>query len=106
MSTRDYEGWRRYGQWKKEQYENYQKQMSDGKTEAMRGTYFSTKKVVQKPVKVKNIDQMPDQKWHRRISFIKSGIRIAGYTLIPFNLIAATVVLVVSEIVGIVEELV
>ena len=29
MSTRDYEGWRRYGKWKKEQYENYQKQMSD-----------------------------------------------------------------------------
>ena len=55
---------------------------------------------------VKNIDQMPDQKWHRRISFIKSGIRIAGYALIPFNLIAATVILVVSEVVGIVEELV
>ena len=34
---------------------------------------------------------MPDQKWHRRISFIKSGIRIAGYVLIPFNLIGATV---------------
>ena len=49
---------------------------------------------------------MPDQKWHRRISFIKSGIRIVGYALIPFNLIAATVVLVVSEVVGIVEELV
>ena len=58
------------------------------------------------PPVVKNIDQMPDQKWHRRISFIKSGIRIAGYALIPFNLIAATVVLVVSEVVGIVEELV
>ena len=55
---------------------------------------------------VKNIDQMPDQKWHRRISFIKSGIRIAGYALIPFNLITATVVLVVSEVVGIIEELV
>ena len=55
---------------------------------------------------VKNIDQMPDQKWHRIISFIKSGIRIAGYALIPFNLIVATVVLVVSEVVGIVEELV
>tara|TARA_B100000035_G_scaffold212343_1_gene181974 strand:+ start:321 stop:542 length:222 start_codon:yes stop_codon:yes gene_type:complete len=55
---------------------------------------------------VKNIDQMPDQKWHRIISFIKSGIRIAGYALIPFNLIAATVVLVVSELVGIIEELV
>jgi len=58
------------------------------------------------PPRVKNLDQMPDQKWHRRISFIKSGIRIAGYLLIPFNLIAATIVLVVSEVVGIIEELV
>ena len=73
--------------------------MSDGLTEALRGTYFKNNKM-------KNIDQMPDQKWHRRISFIKSGIRIVGYVLIPFNLIAATVVLVVSEVVGIVEELV
>ena len=97
MSTRDYEGWRRYGQWKKEQYENYQKQMSDREI-------MNAKNI--RPVKLKNIDQMPDQKWHRRISFIKSGIRIAGYALIPFNLIAATVVLVVSEVVGIVEELV
>jgi len=55
---------------------------------------------------VKNIDQMPDQKWHRIISFIKSGIRIAGYALIPFNLIAATVVLDVRDEVGIIEELV
>ena len=55
---------------------------------------------------VKNIDQMPDQKWHRRISFTKSGIRIVGYVLIPFNLIAATALLVVSEVVGIIEELV
>ena len=55
---------------------------------------------------VKNIDQMPDQKWHRRISFLKSGIRIVGYMFIPFNLIAATALLVVSEVVGIIEELV
>ena len=73
--------------------------MSDGLTEALRGTYFKNKKM-------KNIDQMPDQKWHRIISFIKSGIRIVGYAFIPFNLIAATVVLVVSEVVGIIEELV
>ena len=58
------------------------------------------------PPVVKNIDQMPDQKWHRRISFLKSGIRIVGYIFIPFNLIAATALLVVSEIVGIIEELV
>ena len=58
------------------------------------------------PTRKKNVDQMPDQKWHRRISFIKSGIRIMGYAFIPFNLIAATVILVVSEVVGIIEELV
>jgi len=59
-----------------------------------------------KPTKFKNLDQMPDQKWHRRISFIKSGIRILGYCFIPFNLIVATALLVVSEVVGIIEELV
>ena len=100
MSTRDYEGWRRYGKWIKENHKNYQKQMSDREImNAKKGKGYV-------PPVVKNIDQMPDQKWHRRISFIKSGIRIAGYALIPFNLIAATVVLVVSEVVGIVEELV
>lgn len=115
MSLRDYEGWRRYGEWKKQNYENYQKHMSDGKTEALRGTYFKNENKMPinfdpKQPKKQNIDQMlglmPDQKWHRRISFIKSGIRIVGYALIPFNLIAATVVLVISEVVGIVEELV
>lgn len=60
----------------------------------------------QPKVQVKNIDQMPDQKWHRRISFLKSGIRIVGYVFIPFNLITATALLVVSEVVGIIEELV
>tara|TARA_Y100001972_G_scaffold122333_1_gene167748 strand:+ start:733 stop:993 length:261 start_codon:yes stop_codon:yes gene_type:complete len=49
---------------------------------------------------------MPDQKWHRRISFIKSGIRIIGYGFIPFNLVTATVLLIISEVVGIIEELV
>jgi len=71
--------------------------MSDGLTEALRGTYFN---------KMKNIEQMPDQKWHRKISFIKSGIRIIGYGFIPFNLVTATVLLIISEAVGIIEELV
>ena len=48
----------------------------------------------------------PNQKWHRIISFIKSTIRIAGYVLIPIDLISATIVLVLSEVVGIIEELV
>ena len=76
--------------------------MSDREIIDAKHGYKSHKKI---PV-VKNIDQMPDQKWHRRISFIKSGIRIIGYGFIPFNLITATALLVVSEAVGIIEELV
>ncbi len=56
--------------------------------------------------KDKNIEKMPNQKWHQIISFIKSGIRIIGYILIPFDLFVAASVLVFSEIIGIVEELV
>ena len=67
---------------------------------------MNAKRGVSNPPKLKNIDQMPDQKWHRRISFLKSGIRIVGYVFIPFNLLTATVLLIVSEAVGIVEELV
>ena len=67
---------------------------------------MNAKKGKNTPPKVKNLDQMPDQKWHRRISFIKSGIRIAGYFAIPFNIPAAVSLLVVSEVVGIIEELV
>ena len=40
------------------------------------------------------------------ISFIKSAVRILGYLLIPFDLMYATIVLVISEVIGIGEELV
>jgi len=50
--------------------------------------------------------QLPDARKHQIISFVKSGIRILGYILLPFDLMIAMGVLIVSEIVGIVEELV
>ena len=53
-----------------------------------------------------NIMKQPDAKKHQIISFIKSGIRIVGYALIPFSLLWATIILVLSEVVGIIEELV
>ena len=86
--------------------------MSDGITEARRGTYFqNTSRYgnLTSPNEVevkKNVEHMPNQKWHKYVSFIKSGVRIVGYGLIPFNLVAATIVLIFSEIIGIVEELV
>ena len=53
-----------------------------------------------------NQEHMPNQKWHRIFSFVKSGVRIAGYCFIPFSLGIATSLLIFSEIIGILEELV
>ncbi len=93
--------------------------MSDGITEARRGTYFSGKNEVKHDPKyydvnrnrnnnnrIPEISHMPNQKWHKIISFIKSGVRILGYAIIPFNLVVATIVLIFSEIIGVIEELV
>jgi hypothetical protein len=55
---------------------------------------------------MKNLDKLPDPKKHQIISFVKSGIRILGYIFIPFDLGAAVALLVVSEAVGILEEMV
>ena len=48
----------------------------------------------------------PDPKKHQLISFIKSGIRILGYLALPFDLTVACFILIGSEVVGILEELV
>ena len=66
------------------------------------GHYKTTPTIITK----EDLDYMPNQKWHQIISFIKSGIRIVGYALLPFNLVIATGVLILSEIIGIAEELV
>ena len=50
--------------------------------------------------------QLPDARKHQIISFVKSGVRILGYCFIPFSLVTATILLILSEIIGIVEELV
>ena len=55
---------------------------------------------------MKNLDKLPDPKKHQIISFVKSGIRILGYLFIPFDLGAAVALLVVSEAVGVLEEMV
>ena len=52
------------------------------------------------------ITDYPDAKRHQLVSFIKSGIRIIGYIFIPFNLVVSAFLLILSEVVGIIEELV
>ena len=59
-----------------------------------------------KNVSLADVQQLPDAKKHQQISFVKSGIRILGYIFIPFNIDVAVTLLVVSEAVGIIEELV
>jgi hypothetical protein len=51
---------------------------------------------------------IPDPIWHKRISFVKSAVRIAaGISLIwPQSLILAGIFLIAAEILGIAEELV
>ena len=53
-----------------------------------------------------NLENMPDQKKHQIISFIKSGIRILGYGLLLYSVPITVGVLIFSELIGIVEELV
>jgi len=56
--------------------------------------------------KVQKTQEHPDAKKHQIVSFIKSGVRIIGYCFIPFNLVTAAIILVASEVIGIIEELV
>lgn len=48
----------------------------------------------------------PDPKKHQIVSFIKSAVRIIGYFFIPFSLETAAIVLILSEAIGVAEELV
>jgi hypothetical protein len=53
-----------------------------------------------------NLDNMPDQKKHQIVSFVKSAVRLFGYGLLLYSLEFAVGVLILSEVIGIVEELV
>jgi hypothetical protein len=55
---------------------------------------------------IKALSSYPDAKKHQITSFIKSGVRIFGYIMLPFNLTFSVILLILSEVLGIVEELV
>ena len=54
----------------------------------------------------KRMSDYPDAKKHQLVSFIKSGIRLLGYVTLLYNIEVAAYILVFSEIIGIVEEIV
>tara|TARA_R100001244_G_scaffold64185_1_gene53180 strand:- start:679 stop:864 length:186 start_codon:yes stop_codon:yes gene_type:complete len=49
---------------------------------------------------------VPDPKSHMFMSFAKSGVRIIGYGLLVYSVPIAVGVLILSEVIGIIEELV
>jgi len=53
-----------------------------------------------------NDHKIPDPKLHQQISFAKSGIRILGYAVLCYSLDIAVGLLILSEGIGIIEELV
>jgi hypothetical protein len=53
-----------------------------------------------------NFDKLPDPKNHQLISFLKSAVRITGYLALPFGIGLGVTILVISELIGIIEELV
>ena len=53
-----------------------------------------------------NNHKIPDPKLHQHISFIKSFIRILGYISLCYSLDVAVGLLILSEGIGIIEELV
>ena len=55
---------------------------------------------------IKESFEHPDAKKHQLVSFIKSAIRLVGYSLLLVNLEVAVGVLILSEVIGIIEELV
>jgi len=63
-------------------------------------------------MKDKNTEYMPDQRAHRNISFIKSGVRLVGYMALlcyafePTAIGWGALILAFAEVIGIAEELV
>ena len=51
-------------------------------------------------------NQYPDAKMHQYVSFVKSGLRFVGYTLLPISIWWAAGLLIAAEVLGVAEELV
>lgn len=67
---------------------------------------YAYRQIFKENMKENELKHMPNQYWHKVISFTKSTVRVIGYGFIPFDLMVATMILIFSELIGVVEELV
>lgn len=89
-------------------YENTNEILSRTFTNEPTWTQTATvKEILPTSTKLSKVKQQPPYSKVRQISsFIKSCIRILGYVLLPMDIFAATIILVVSAAMGILEELI
>jgi hypothetical protein len=65
------------------------------------------KKVIKVEPKIDKEDlKHPDPRLHQTISFLKSAIRLTGYGALLYSTGLGVFILIISELVGIIEELV
>jgi len=53
-----------------------------------------------------DLEKLPDPRKHQIVSFVKSGVRILGYGALWWDISLAASILILSEVIGIGEEMV
>jgi hypothetical protein len=62
--------------------------------------------MIENKFKMSKKQELPDARLHQIISFVKSAVRIIGYFFALVDIFTAVIILVISEAIGIAEELV
>jgi hypothetical protein len=89
-----------------EELKEVEKELYDVESRKIRNDEYTLNRQSEVPTPQQPINY-PDAKMHQITSFVKSGIRIGGYLLLAVDqLVACAFVLILSEMVGIYEELV
>ena len=52
------------------------------------------------------LEKLPDPRKHQIVSFVKSGVRILGYGALWWDISLSASILILSEVIGIGEEMV
>ena len=83
-----------------------EKELYDVESRRMTEEQYLANRVHQNKLTPTEALNYPDAKKHQIVSFIKSGVRILGYVFLPIDLVTAAIILILSEVIGIIEELV
>ena len=83
-----------------------EKDLYDVESRRMTEEQYLANRIHQSKIAPKEPLNYPDARKHQIVSFIKSGVRILGYVFLPIDLVTSAIILILSEAIGIYEELV